>query len=167
MSRPSFASEVRAQLARLGELFERGRRERLNLARPDGREHPDPTPIELPIGYEHPPTLREQMQRYIREELSVQAAETGLGTFEEENDFEPEDPEEVQLSGYEVHEYEFVEEPASPLREDPEGTELGAQDGRTPTPAPDEKSGLEAAEAHQDGARTTETEPAPGSAGLQ
>lgn len=120
MSRPSFASEVRQQLAELGERLRRGRRERLHAELPDGKEYPDPTPMELPIGYERPLTLQEMLQKQIREVVSAQAAQVGLGTFEEENDFEPEDPDEIMLSGYEVHEYEFVEEPGSPLRDDPD-----------------------------------------------
>lgn len=120
MSRPSLASEVRQQLSRLGEMFGSPRRTRLDQNRQGRREHPDPTPIEVPIGYKHPPTLREQMQMYIREELSVQAKAQGLGSFDEENDFEAEDPDIIPLSGYEVHEYQFDEEPGSPLRDDPE-----------------------------------------------
>lgn len=113
MSRPSLASEVRQQLARVGELFGKSRRERLDAVRQGRREHPDPTPVEVPIGYRAPPTLREQMQMYIREELSAQAARSGLGTFDEENDFEPEDPDEIGLTGYES--FEFEEDPASDL----------------------------------------------------
>ncbi len=139
MSRSSLAS----RLADLGELLVSPRRKRLNDSRPDGREFPDPTPMALPVGYEAPPTLRETMQRYIREELSVHARRMDLGTFDEESDFEPEDPDEIQLSGYEVKEYDFLEDvipepPAEPLVDDEVVAEPAEPASPPPEPQPPE-----------------------------
>ena len=37
---------------------------------PDGKEYPDPTPIEVPVGFHEPPSLRDEMRRFIREAAS-------------------------------------------------------------------------------------------------
>lgn len=53
----------------------------------------DPTPMAIPAGFKRPPTLAEQVQRLVRGALSQAAAEKGLETFEEANDFDiPDDP---------------------------------------------------------------------------
>lgn len=53
-----------------------------------GRELPDATPVELPVGFVRPPTLQEEIMRLIRNEMSQQAAEQGYETFEEADDFD-------------------------------------------------------------------------------
>lgn len=50
------------------------------------KEKLDPTPISVPVT--RPLTLREEMQRFIRTELSKEMAAHGQPTFEEEDDFE-------------------------------------------------------------------------------
>jgi len=58
-----------------------------------GREICDPTPIEVPAGFHHPPSLEDRMKRYIRDELSATANNEGFETFEEADDFDiPDDP---------------------------------------------------------------------------
>lgn len=52
-----------------------------------GEEVPDPTPVEVPVGFRHPPTLRETMQRLIREEVSRAAEQSGDESFDEADDF--------------------------------------------------------------------------------
>ncbi len=89
--------------------------------RPADKEVPDPVPLAIPVGYETPPTMQEMIQQYVREELSVQAEADGLGTFEEEDDFELDDEEQMPLSGFEVTEYELVPEEAEPDASPPEG----------------------------------------------
>lgn len=64
-------------------------------------EELDPTPVSVPLGYQQPLTLQEEMRRFIREEISRAAASGGAGTFEEEDDFDIED-EELPLSQYEM-----------------------------------------------------------------
>lgn len=58
-----------------------------------GREIPDPTPVEIPVGFHRPPSLREQFARFMREELSARAVDAGMESFEEADDFDvPDDP---------------------------------------------------------------------------
>lgn len=79
------------------------RRELLSERSRQDFEDIDNTPIHLP-GADKPLTLREEMRRFIREELSAQVAATGkVGTFEEEDDFEIDDGEADLLSPYTVH----------------------------------------------------------------
>lgn len=86
-----------------------GRRERINMRSPL-REIPDKTPVEVPVGYKSPPTLAELVQTYVRQEVSQAASAQGLGTFEEEDDYEIEDPDDLPFSQYEVTEYQMAEE---------------------------------------------------------
>lgn len=65
-----------------------------------GREIPDSVPMEAPIGWNRPPTIQEMVQRYIRIEMSKQAAAEGQETFEEADDFDWD--EEEPLSPYEL-----------------------------------------------------------------
>lgn len=48
----------------------------------------DPTPMAPPIGYKKQPTIWEQQRALIRSEMSRHAAEQGMETFEESDDFE-------------------------------------------------------------------------------
>lgn len=69
------------------------------------KEYPDPTPVEMPLGFKRPPTLQEEIQRIIRVQMSQQARAEGFETFEEADDFAvDEDPD--PLSAYEVMEME-------------------------------------------------------------
>lgn len=53
------------------------------------REKPDPTPMAIPIGFERPPTLAEQVARLVRNErLQAALSASGRETFEEANDFD-------------------------------------------------------------------------------
>lgn len=52
-----------------------------------GQEILDPKPMEIPVGFTRPPTLQEQIQRFVRIEASRLAAKEGLETFEEADDF--------------------------------------------------------------------------------
>lgn len=56
-----------------------------------GREIPDPNPIEIPAGMKRPETLAEQVQRLVKTSVSAYAAMHGHETFEEAEDFEIED----------------------------------------------------------------------------
>lgn len=48
----------------------------------------DNAPIEVPLEWREPPSLQEEIRRYIRVEMSRAAAENGHETFEEANDLE-------------------------------------------------------------------------------
>lgn len=60
------------------------------MAKLDERGHEilDPTPVAIPAGFRHPPSLEERILRSIRSEMSRQAALNGQETFEEADDFE-------------------------------------------------------------------------------
>lgn len=51
-------------------------------------EKVDPKPAGIPVGFQRPPTLQEQVQRFIRHEMSQAAANGGLETWEEADDFD-------------------------------------------------------------------------------
>lgn len=75
------------------------------MARHDelGREVPDPRPVSVPHGWQRPLTLQEEIRRYIRVEMSKQAAQDGEETFEEADDFDVEDEDDL-ASPYEIPE---------------------------------------------------------------
>lgn len=77
-------------------------------------EVPCPVPEEIVVS-KRPPSLKEQMQRLIRTELSAQMSNQGMETFEESDDFEIEDDGDP-LSGYEV--YDMI--PEVPIEQDPD-----------------------------------------------
>lgn len=100
-------------------------------------EYPDPTPVEMPLGFKRPPTLQEEIQRIVRIQLSQQAQAEGFETFEEANDFEmDEDPD--PLSPYEVS--EMAPEEITAQETDvgqPQAPQGAPQAGEaTPVPAP-------------------------------
>jgi len=68
-----------------------------------GHEVLDSTPIARTVGFERPPSMQELIQRYVRTELSRQAAQAGAETFEEADDFDVDDDIELK-SRYEVDE---------------------------------------------------------------
>lgn len=63
---------------------------------PDGRERPDPTPEEPPLGYKKQPSIFDQVRAMVRsDKLKEEALAAGKETFEEADDFdldEDEDP---------------------------------------------------------------------------
>lgn len=115
MPRKSALTELKEELAQLKEELRElrvSRRERLMAQSQDPKfkEHPDPTPVELPAGSSRTDSMRAMVQQAIRRELSAWAGEHELGTFEEEDDFEPEDEELLPLTQYDVHELEVTDE---------------------------------------------------------
>lgn len=70
-----------------------------------GREIPDSEPMQPPIGYNRQPSLSEQMRAMIvSHQLAREAAEAGMETFEEADDFEiGDDFEEERHSPYEAN----------------------------------------------------------------
>lgn len=58
------------------------------------REHPDPTPVEIPESLLRPPSLEQRLQAFVRGELSRAAHEEGMETEEEANDLEVDDDDE-------------------------------------------------------------------------
>lgn len=48
----------------------------------------DTTPVEIPLGLDKPLTLAQEMQRFIRGQLSSLANQSGLESFDDANDFD-------------------------------------------------------------------------------
>lgn len=80
-----------------------------------GEELPDPTPVELPTGFQHAPTIQQQIAQFIRTPAfrEQMAREMGLDpndteSFDEANDFEVDDEEFDDVpTGHEMQE-EFL-----------------------------------------------------------
>lgn len=56
-----------------------------------GKEYPNPTPMEPPIGYVPSVPIYEQIRQMVRRELSQAAADEGFETMEEADDFDVDD----------------------------------------------------------------------------
>lgn len=55
----------------------------------EGREIPDPKPVEVPLDFRRPPDIHELIARYVRSEAFKARAEAqGMETEEEANDFD-------------------------------------------------------------------------------
>lgn len=57
----------------------------------EGREIPDPTPVELPVGFKHQETVAQMVARLVRRDVSEYAARHDMETFAEADDFELEE----------------------------------------------------------------------------
>ena len=69
-----------------------------------GPEQLDKTPLEVPLEHLRPPTIKEELQRYVRYEISQIGKDAGFSSFEEEDDFDIEDEEVDLLSPYQMTE---------------------------------------------------------------
>lgn len=78
----------------------------------DGYEIPDPVPMAPPVGYKKQPSMVENIRNMVRSEmLQREAAAAGFETFEESEDFGPEDDGDVALP---ATAYEAVFDPPVP-----------------------------------------------------
>ncbi len=71
----------------------------------DCAEKPQPiddTPVEMPV--QKPEKTSERIARMIAEQLAQRAQAQGFGTWEEEEDFEDEDPNLLDFTNYELDE---------------------------------------------------------------
>ncbi len=82
------------------------------------KEYLDPTPIEIPVGFQKAEPLRDSIKRMVKEEFSVAAERSDMETFEEADDFENEEEDEF-LTPYTV--MEMTDELESELIQDPLG----------------------------------------------
>lgn len=94
------------------------RREAIRSNRVKG-ETPDPEPIHVPGMSDRPLTLREEMRRFVRQELSQQAAEQGAGSFQDEDDFSEDEFEPDLISQYTVNELTDQLAPSDDLEGEP------------------------------------------------
>lgn len=98
----------------------------------------DHTPVAVPVSAA-PPSLSEQVRELVQMHISHAAAEQGLETLEEANDFEVDDDEgEIVLSGYEVYDMADDELAAGPV---PEDEPVGPAPGEESVPEPPEGAG--------------------------
>lgn len=81
-----------------------------------GYEIPDDTPVSVPTRLRLPQSRAAQIQAYIRQELSRQAAENGHESFEEANDLDVDESLDFGITEYE-RSAEFGLEDAIALRE--------------------------------------------------
>lgn len=100
-------------------------------------EYPDPTPVHIPGKSDIPPplTLREEMRRFVREEVSRAAANHEVETFEEADDFEI-DEEPDLTTPYSVRYLTQPDAPESDLEGEPTPEDLiHAERGEAPETA--------------------------------
>ncbi|AXL14897.1 hypothetical protein [Microviridae sp.] len=62
-----------------------------------GHEVPDPTPVEIASTLRQPESMEDMIRRFVRVEGSRVAARQEMESFEEANDFEPEEHDEDQM----------------------------------------------------------------------
>lgn len=82
------------------------RREQLREASQGTGEVPDDEPVHIPGDSCRPMTLREEMRRFIREQISQHAEVNEQETFEEQDDFSEEDAEPDLLTAYSISDLE-------------------------------------------------------------
>lgn len=112
----------------------------------DDKEEPDLTVMHIPGNCHQPLSLRDQMRQFVREELSKQAEDNKMGSFEDEDDFSEDDPEADITSPYEVtdlipDDMPLNELDGAPNEEDlntPPPGEMKAQPSDDPAPSPEE-----------------------------
>lgn len=83
-------------------------------------EELDTTPLSIPIHAHRPPSLQDQMRKYVRNHLNNHAVQNGMETFEEANDFDVGDPDPAsphELEFGDAQEARFEEFVASQTRE--------------------------------------------------
>jgi hypothetical protein len=102
----------------------------------------DDTPLEMPTALKEPESLEAMMARLMESRYAMERMEQGYGDFEDENDFEDEDPNLLNMTPYELTEMEDTahEFPASP-------DELPNERSVDPQVAPSENENVEPAEA--------------------
>lgn len=69
----------------------------------NGLERPDPRPVEMPLGFQKPPSIQEMIRRALQSERMRQLQEQrGLETLEDSMDFDIEDEPDLPLTPHEV-----------------------------------------------------------------
>lgn len=107
-----------------------------------GREIPDPTPVSVPANWQRPLSLHEEIKRFVRVEMSRQAADQGEETFEEADDFDVDDDEVDPASPYEFREMpEDGPGGVKAVDPDPPATPLQAPAVQGPSGAPSKPEG--------------------------
>lgn len=102
----------------------------------DGAERLDASPIEIGIDQKRPPSLQEEMRRFITEEVSRQASHEGHETFEEADDFDlNQDEFQTAYTLLEMQEEEPIDQaPSEPKVTAPPDDVLASKPGDTTPP---------------------------------
>lgn len=104
----------------------------------DGVFFPDDTQVAVPLAFKRPPSLREEVQRFIREDASRAAHESGYESFDEANDFEVgDDFSAEEYSEHEDHDFQermYADDREAARRGPQPGVEVGGSG--PPGPAP-------------------------------
>lgn len=106
---------------------------------PDGKEYPDPHPLEPPVGFVPPPDLMDTIRRMVQSEMGKAVLDQhGMETFEEAGDFDIEDDPGDPLTPHEALFYPPDEPKKEPVVTGPEpkGQVSGAGSPEPPAPAP-------------------------------
>lgn len=100
---------------------------------PDGRQVPDPDPMQPPIGYKKQPSMVDIIREQVRQHVDHYAQMTDHETFEESEDFDFEEEPEMR-SGYENETDPPLEELLRAGREALAEKEKSGGGGGTPPP---------------------------------
>jgi len=126
---------LREEVERLQSALLTSRRDAIN-ARVSHPEALDPTPLAVPVEHQGPPSMEQLVQQYVASAFIDYAKENDMETFAEADDFEAEDEEVLNLSGFEVSEFPMEEEyPES----DPPPAVMAPPEPPQAEPAPAEK----------------------------
>jgi len=121
--------------------------EELEMSRQDhfltdaGYEIPDPVPVAPPVGYKKQPSMVENIRNMVRSELLMQeAAAAGYESFEESENFGPEDDDDTALP-VTAYEAVFDPPPAAPPSDGPPATPPAPSSDGSPQGGPAAPSG--------------------------
>lgn len=99
----------------------------------NGMEIPDQTPAAIPLKFKRAENMLEQVQRFVRQELSAQADAAGFESFDEADDFYVEDDIYPPRTRYELDDdnerYDIRNDPGYQKRDE---REEGTSPKRTP-----------------------------------
>lgn len=98
------------------------------------KEKLDPTPVEAPFGYDHPPTLQDQIKMLVKNEMSIAAEQEGYETWEEADDFEMDDYPDGEAPEF-LSKYEFDEMAPDTFFDEEEMRREAARKSETPDDA--------------------------------
>lgn len=84
-----------------------------------GRQLPDPRPVEWPTELKRPLSMADEIKRYVRLELSRRAEAVGVETFEDADDFEVDDDDLVLSSPYELEEEQIGKDASDLAKPEP------------------------------------------------
>ncbi len=100
------------------------------------KEHPDPMPHSLyESGANAPETIQQQIQRYVRQEVSAHAALDELETFDQADDFEEDNFDALPASMFEVQQ-ELEDDPEMPRILDADDSRAIPQGDSSPAEPP-------------------------------